>query len=292
MARAHPRAFPRRALGPCGKRGRQPPLPRCMPNCAVAYPAVPMVILAFSDPRKERESLSFFDEADEPSVTPRTAPRRRRPSGPGGRPPTDQQAILIRRAIAAGVILVLLILIVVFERSCQQSARISGLKDYANNVSSIEQQSVNTGKAFFAQLDKGASAGGPQALTTSINDSRVTANNQLTKARSLSVPDEMRGAHVDFLLALQMRVDGIANIATQIQPALGTTASKDAVNRIAAEMARFYSSDVVYKDYTVPQMIAALKNAGIAVGGINGVPIESGQFFPDLTWLTPSGVAT
>ena len=103
----------------------------------------------------------------------------------------------------------------------------------------------------------------------------------------MNVPDEMKDAQQNLLLALQMRRDGIANIGQQIQPALGTTTSKDAVNRIAAEMARFYASDVVYKDYAVPLMIGALKSAGIAVGGANGVPIESGQFLTNLGWLTP-----
>jgi hypothetical protein len=119
----------------------------------------------------------------------------------------------------------------------------------------------------------------------------VTAAGHLTKAQGWSVPDEMRAAQQDLLLGLQMRVDGIANIGTEIQPALGTTTSKDAVNRIAAEMARFYASDVLYKDYAVPQMIGALKSAGIAVGGINGVPIEQGQFLTNLSWLTPEFVS-
>jgi hypothetical protein len=199
---------------------------------------------------------------------------------------------MIRRAIAAAVILILLILIVVLVHSCQQSAKISGLKDYANNVASLQQQSVNTGKQFFAQLGKGGGSGGAQALTQSVEDSRVVAANQLKKSQGWSVPGEMKATQQDFLQALQMRADGIGNIATQIEPALGTTASKDALNRIAAEMARFYASDVLYKDYAVPQMIGALKNNGIAVGGVNGVPIESGQFLTDLGWLTPATVAS
>ena len=67
-----------------------------------------------------------------------------------------------------------------------------------------------------------------------------------------------------------MRVDGIANIAQQIQPALGNSTSKDAIYTIAAEIARLYSSDVVYKDYTATEIAAALHGAGIAVGAPNG----------------------
>lgn len=237
--------------------------------------------------------MSFFDEADEPSVTPRTERRGRGPSGTGRRPPTDSQAIMIRRAIAAGVILVVLILIIVFVHSCQQSARISALKDYANNVASLEKQSVNTGSTFFKQLQSGTSGGAnAQTIENQINDTRVNAQSQLGTARKLNVPDEMKATQQDLLQTLQMRLDGIGNIATQVQPAFGHTVSKDALDRIAAEMARFYASDVLYKDYAVPLMVGALRGAGIAVGGINGIPIEGGQFLTNLGWLTPTTAAT
>ena len=37
-------------------------------------------------------------------------------------------------------------------------------------------------------------------------------------------------------------------------------------------MARFYASDVLYKDYTLPQIVGALHAAGITVGGPTGEP--------------------
>jgi hypothetical protein len=235
--------------------------------------------------------LSFFDEADEPRVEPRTAPRRRRPSGPGRRPPTDQQAILVRRAIAAAAILVVVILIVLGVHSCQVSARNSSLKDYASNVSTLNSDSARTGSQFFSQLSSGRGASNSQALQNQLNETRLTADNQLSRAHGLDVPDEMKGAQQNFLLTMQMRRDGMANIAAKIEAALGTTTNKDAVNAIAAEMARFYASDVMYKDYTTPLVSGALHDAGIAVGGANGITIDGSQFLPDLGWLTPTFIA-
>jgi hypothetical protein len=232
--------------------------------------------------------LSFFDEADEPSVTPRTAPRRRRPSGTGSRPPSDQQAILIRRAVAAGVILIVVILIVVGVHSCQVSARNSALKDYSNNVSSLVASSNQTGAQFFSQLSHGSSGNSTQ-LYNQILDTRLASQNELKKAQGFDVPDEMRAAQQYLLTTMQMRLDGIGNIANNIQQALGTTTSRDAINTIAAEMARFYASDVTYKDYMLPRMLGALKSAGISTAGI---PIEKGQFLPSVTWLSPDGVAS
>jgi hypothetical protein len=56
-------------------------------------------------------------------------------------------------------------------------------------------------------------------------------------------------------------------------------------------MARLYSSDVLYKDYVLPNIISALHKAGIAVGGANGEPIDTTQLLPNVQWLLPSYVA-
>jgi hypothetical protein len=198
---------------------------------------------------------------------------------------------MVRRAVAAGGFLIILIIIVLLVNSCQNSARKSALKDYNNGVASLIQQSNQTGKSLFQLLSSGASSN-VSNLQNSIDEARVNADTQLSKAKNLDVPDEMKDAQRNLLLALQMRRDAIANIATEIQPALGTSTSKDAVDAIAAQMARAYASDVVYKDYTTPLIAKALHSAGVDVGGANGETIESGQFVTDLGWLTPAFVAT
>jgi hypothetical protein len=236
--------------------------------------------------------LSFFDEVDEPPAATRTQPRRRRPSGGGRRPPSDRQAIQVRRAVAAAAILIVLILIVVGVHSCQISQRNSALKDYNNNVGSLIQQSDQTSTQLFRELSSGGGSANANNLQNQLNETRVGADNQLTKVKSLSVPDEMRGAHQDVVLTFQMRRDGIEQIAARIQEALGTSTNRDALNSIAAQMARFYASDVVYKDYAIPLIIGAFKSAGIGVGGSNGQAIETGQFLPDLQWLQPTFVAS
>ncbi len=249
--------------------------------------------------------MSFFDEADEPRATqptPRTrraAPSARRGGGggdrtrsrgSGGNGPGDQQAIFVRRVIAAVAVVILLIVVVLGVHSCQVSARNSSLKDYNNNVASVIQQSDQTGTQLFSQLS-GGNSGNPTNLQNQIDQTRAAAVNELNRAKGFDVPGEMSGAQQNLLLALQMRADGIASIAQQIQPALGNSTNHDALNAMAADMARFYASDVVYKGYTTTQIANALHNASIAVGGANGVTIEGGQFLPDIGWLTPSFIA-
>lgn len=234
--------------------------------------------------------MSFFDEADEPPTAP-TPRRRRRPSGSGGRPPTDQQAIRIRRAVAATALVIVVILIALGVHSCQISQRNSALKDYNNNVSSVIQASDQTGHQFFVVLSSGGGSSNAVNLHNQLDETLAAAQSQLNRTRSMDVPSEVNGAQQHLLLALQMRRDAIANIAQQIQPALSGATSTDAINSIATEMARFYASDVFYKDYTLPLIATALTAAGLPVGGANGATFNQGQFLTNIQWLTPAYVA-
>lgn len=239
--------------------------------------------------------MSFFDEVDEPRTPPRSQPRPRRRTGSGGggrRPPSQPpQSIQARRGIAAVALLVVVILIALGVHSCQVSSRNSALKDYTNGVSSIIQRSAKTGSNLFAVLlSSGTGASNAGSLQNQINQARVDADAELASAKSLSVPDEARTAQADVVRAMQMRVDGLTTIASEIQPALGTSTSKDAVNAIAGAMARFYASDVLYKLYAAPEIAAALHGAGIAVGG-SGQAIAGNQFLPDVHWVLPNEIA-
>lgn len=239
--------------------------------------------------------MSFFDEVDEPPrteprTTPRTAsrpaPRRRRTSGPGGgrRPPREQQSIQVRRAVALGALLIVILLIALGVHSCQVSANNSALQDYTNKVSSLITQSNQNGAQLFSVLST-ASSGSATAAQHNVDDALATAQNIYRQAQDNSVPGQMSTANAKVVFALRMRVDGITSIASEIQPALANNAS--AIDQIAAETARLYSSDVVYKDYASPEIYAAMHSAGVRFPGL-----PSGQFVPNVIWLQPDYVAT
>jgi hypothetical protein len=187
---------------------------------------------------------------------------------------------------------IVLILIVVGVHSCQVSQRNSALRNYSDNVATIVRTSNQTGQQFFTLLSSAQSSSNAPNLQSRVDEAHLTAESQLSRAQGLSVPDEDKGAQQNLVLSLQMRRDGIGNVAHQLQSALQPSTASAAVNAIAAEMARLYASDVLYKDYTLPAIVSALHSAGIAVGGINGVPLESGQFVPAVQWLTPSYVVS
>jgi hypothetical protein len=193
--------------------------------------------------------------------------------------------------VAIVAVLIVIILIALLVHSCQVSARNNSLRNYTSNVNSVNQQSFETSKSLFGVLSSGGGQSNATSIQNQVNQTRESAQGELSKAQQFDVPDAVKTAQQNFVLALRMRLDGITNIASQIQPALGTSASQDAVNAIAASMARFYASDVLYKGYTTTQIASALHGAGIAVGPPNGVTINGDQFLPSVEWLQPSFIA-
>jgi hypothetical protein len=249
--------------------------------------------------------LSFFDDVDETRVEPPSSdrPRRqlrggRRPPGGGSRgpargprPPSNDQ-VRVRRGVAAVAVLIAIVLIVLGVHSCAVSQANSALKNYSDDVYSLIQASNSNGQRFFGLLANPGGANNAPALQNQVEATRITAQNQLSRAEGLSVPGQLKQAHDYLVKALQLRRDAIASIAGRLQPALASRNNTAAVNAIAADMARFYASDVLYKDYTLPMIVAALNNAHIAVGGASGEPIASGQILPSLSWLSASYVAS
>jgi hypothetical protein len=232
--------------------------------------------------------LSFFDEADEPtSPAPSRQPRRRPP--PGRRPPTAQQAIRTRRAVAVVALLLVAVLLAIGIHSCQVSQRTTALKDYNAQVYSLIGQSDTSGKQLFTVLS--SRSRNATALYTEISRALQSAQAQLNRAQAMSVPGEMQTAHSNLVWALTMRRDGIRLIGNNVQQALGTSDRAPAISQIAGGTAHFYASDVFYKYYAVPEMVAALRGAGIAVGGLGGEAINGGQFLSDLAWLSPALIA-
>src|SRR5215211_7652306 len=228
-------------------------------------------------------ALSFFDEDDEPRRSPR--PRR---SAAMEDPSTGQQTLLVRRAVAIGALLLLLILLFIAVRSCASSRKENALKDYNREVSSIVRESdTQVGQPFFQLLGQ-AGDESPQDLQTNISGYRVQAEAQLKQARSLDVPDEMKGAQQSLLMALEFRRDALGFVAERIRTALGDEgdAANKAITDIAGEMQTLLASDVLYQARVAPFIKRALADAEIG-----GQRVASTRFLPGIEWLSEETVA-
>jgi hypothetical protein len=192
----------------------------------------------------------------------------------------------VRRAVGLAALVVVLILIVLGVHSCAVSQANGALRDYNDSVAALIRASNQTGQQLFKQLSSGLGSSNATTLQSNVDGDRLQAESQLSRAKGFSAPGPVATAQQYLVIAMQMRRDGIANIAQNLQPALQSSTAASAVNSIATEVARLYSSDVLYKDYALPMIESALRSAGIVVGGANGQPVTTGQFVPDLQWLT------
>lgn len=252
--------------------------------------------------------MSFFDDVEETEV--RAPGQARRPRGGGSRPPrggnrgpggrgpgggrrsaAEEQAIRVRRGIALIALVIILVLIVIGVHSCSVSQANSALRNYNDSVASLIRASNQNGDQMFSTLAGGVNTNNSTTVQQQVENSRLTASNQLSRARGLSAPGSVSEAQQILVWVMRLRRDGISNVATQLQPALQSSTATAAINSIATAMASLYASDVLYKNYVLPNIVSALSKSGIAVGGANGEPIDPNQLLPNVQWLLPSYVA-
>ena len=228
--------------------------------------------------------MSFFDEDDEP----RTRVRRRRAApasaGGGGATP-DRQTVLVRQLVLfGGFILVLALLIFVID-GCRDSARENALKDYNRDVGTLVRDSDSqVGKPFFDLL-RNPSQGD---VSTLIAGYRSQAEQQYQQARRIDTPGDMTAAQRSFLIAMEMRRDGLQSIADRIRTALSSDAeaADQAIQEITGAMRLFMSSDTIYAARVYPLIEDTLRDADVGAQ-----ELQESQFMPGRQWLDPAVVA-
>lgn len=246
--------------------------------------------------------MSFFDDEDEEpptAVRPARAPQQPRPQprrpgggggggaargGGGGALSADHHATMVRRRIAAAVGVVLLIVIVLLVNGCLKRGKQAALEKYSGEVGKIAAESqAQVSRPLFATI---AGASGKLALEIGqrVDEDRMTAEQQAEQAKKLSVPGSMASAQRNFLLVMDMRVEGLRKIANLVRTALGGQAPQ-AAGSIAGAMEIFLASDVLYSQRVMPLISEAL-----ASGGVSGQHTQASRFLPNLSWLQTSTV--
>ena len=223
--------------------------------------------------------MSFFDEREDRPR--RTTRRRPPPRGPG----TDRQTLLYRRLLAGGVGFVLLLLIVLGIKSCRDSARRDSFKNYVRNVGALVQASDTESRNLFTLLEKPGSQGQVQ-LQNAVNGYENEAAQLVDREKRGSHPDELSNAHRYFVGVLELRRDGLANVARQLRTALSGQGRTEAVGRIATQMQLFLTSDVLYSQRVLPNLTRPLRNEKL----LDQVEVPKSRFLPDLQWVRPTFV--
>jgi hypothetical protein len=248
--------------------------------------------------------VSFFDDDDfdEPTHIADESPQRgaRRglsfgglgrgaSSGSGGGPGMpDPHTARVRQLSALGILVVVCILLVVAVSSCVSNGRKSALRDYSRDVTAVlAASSDDVAKPLFSALSSGD---GANVLQPAVNNLRVIAEQQASRAEGFNAPgdDAGRSAQHDLEMAMNFRARAVRIIAERIPAALadGQT-SEAAVNDIAGQMQVLLSSDVVLLLRTKPLIDEALSDADIS-----GAEVDAPRSVPDVSWLEPDTVAS
>jgi len=198
---------------------------------------------------------------------------------------------MTRRLIAVGAAIVVILILVVGVKGCLDSQTSSQLKEFNRKSSQLVADSDSqVGKAFFKAI-QGASTKPPTDVQDNVNQLAVLAGEQVKQAQRLEAPDSLKSAKDNLVQTMQLRRDGVASIALDLQTAVSrnSTDSQKAVTQIAADMRAFDASDVIYTLYVAPKVTKALDDDGIAVGA-GGEQVAKTAFLPSWKWLDPAYV--
>lgn len=192
---------------------------------------------------------------------------------------------MVRRRMAAGIGVVILIVIVIAIASAVKGSKASALQEYNREVGRIgraSQQQIS--KGFFSALSD-ATSKEQLDIANKVDGLRSEAETLATKAAALGVPSSAAEAQRNLLLALDLRSEALAKIASLVQSASGEQASK-ANSQIAGDMEIFLASDVIWS-----QRVAPLIDEALSAGGAGGTKAQVSRFLPDLGWLDAETVA-
>lgn len=223
--------------------------------------------------------MSFLDETQD------------RPSGSGsrrlgGQTPGGGSSMAARRAVGLGVGLLLVLLLGLAARGCLESRKERGYEDYVREVAALVEESNQQGTGFFRLLQDPESQD-PLEVENRANEFQLAADQLVERARGADPPDDLARAQRYLLDLLELRRDGIAEIARRLPTALASD-GEDVSAQIAANVQHFIASDVLFTRRFIPALERPLAKEGF----IDEVPAPERMYFtPDIELLLPDRIA-
>jgi hypothetical protein len=169
-------------------------------------------------------------------------------------------------------------------KGCLNARKERALKNYAEDVSALVQESDQISTALFKQLDDPGSLTVTE-YTNNISSERSGLDSALQRTQSLDTPGDMKSAQRAFELTMQLRRNALANISNSISTALGEEGRQEAIDKISFQMKALLASDVLYHQIAQPEMEDAL-----SANAIDDVSVPDSKFLPDDSWLDPTNV--
>jgi hypothetical protein len=238
------------------------------------------------DPRDDDIQFDFFDE--EPATTeaqssqsrvrlPRRgagrAPRMRGPQGPPrGLTPLLRLLALISIIVAALVFFGLLI------QSCAATSKKDSYKRYMSQVASVAQSSESNGaRVASAMTTSGIKVADLETKLVGIADQE---RQTLAAAQKLNPPGQLRPEQENLIEALQLRVNGVQNLADTFRATASSKASSDAA-LLATQADRLLASDVMWDDLFLEPSKREMESQGVS-----GVVVPESHFVANHDFVT------
>jgi hypothetical protein len=195
---------------------------------------------------------------------------------------------MVRRTIAIGGGLLLLILLVFGFRGCLDARKERAMEDYVRGANELVKLSQAESSQLFDILSAPSDTDQTVNRTNQANALRVDSATLSDRARDLDVPDELADANDYFVEALDLRRDGLAEVADQLPGALAQEERRNSTGRIAEMMQVFLASDVLLTARYRPRLDEALKKEEVEadVPSVNAL-----RFVEDIDWVNPDFVA-
>ena len=228
--------------------------------------------------------FDFFE--DEPPTTEAPPPPSRvrlpRRGGSGGRrsdsgTPSRGFQPLLRLLALIAVVIAALVFFGLLIQSCASSSKHDRYSSYMSHVSPIAKGSQDDGAAVATALTTGGSAAD---IAKSLDGIAEQERQNVTAAGSLDPPGPLRPANERLVDALQLRVEGVQNMADILRSTTKATTANDA-GLLANQGDRLVASDVVYSDLYKAPATLVMKDEGV-----------SGVTVPDSVFVTSRDLYT
>jgi CARDB len=216
----------------------------------------------------------------EDSLASRPSRRPRPPRRP------ERQQILLRRGLALGAGLLILILLVLGVRGCLNARADRALRDYAQDVTQIVEETQQTSDSFFGKLaDPGELS--VTEFVAEVNADRSAMDSYRARVEALDAPGDMGDAQTALELVYELRGTALGAIAEKMSTALGDAGAEKATAAIANQVRTLAASDVLYSAVVRPEV-----NGVLADNGLEGDDVPASVVVPDgTTWLEESAIA-
>jgi len=193
---------------------------------------------------------------------------------------------MLRRALALGAGLLVLVLLVLAVRGCLDARADRALRDYAQDVTQIVEETDQTSESLFGKLaDPGGLA--VTEFVAEVNADRSAIDSYAARVDSLDAPGDMSEAQTALELTYVLRSSALTGIAERMSTALGDAGAAKATAAIARQIRKLAAGDVVYASLVRPEIDGVL-----ADNGLEGDDVPASVFVPgDTKWLEEGEVA-